>query len=193
MSKSILLLLTGDIRTVDPLLQEQVYKEFYRLVYPLIMYIMKDPRAVEDIIHEAFLLIIRKSPHEVDEDRLIPWIRAIARNTTISYLRKHQKQRLGLLQDDFYMENAVPLMSDPNGSTEAKVEAKLMEEAIIHYIHQMKPIYRQVIHMRWIERLSYKEMAQKLGVSEEKIRQTLHRSRESIRRKLARDWKVSES
>ncbi|MFH5184910.1 RNA polymerase sigma factor [Paenibacillus sp. TAB 01] len=193
MSKSILLLLTGDIRSVDPLLQEQVYKEFYKLVYPLIMYIMKDPPAVEDIIHEAFVLIIRKCPHDVDEDRLIPWIRAIARNTTISYLRKHKKKRDELLTDDLFMEAAVPLMCGVSVSTEAQVEAKLMEEAIIHYIHQMKPIYRQVIHMRWIEHLSYKEMARKLGVSEEKIRQTLHRSRESIRRKLARDWKVSES
>ncbi|OXM84416.1 RNA polymerase sigma factor [Paenibacillus rigui] len=193
MSKSILLLLTGDIRSLDPLLQEQVYKEFYRLVYPLIMYIMKDPPAVEDIIHEAFVLIIRKSPHQVDEDRLISWIRAIARNTTISYLRKHKKKRDELLSEDIYIENAVPLMCNLAVSTEALVEAKLMEEAIVHYIHQMKPIYRQVIYLRWIERLSYKEMAQKLGVSEEKIRQTLHRSRESIKRKLARDWKVSES
>ncbi|GAA4853522.1 sigma-70 family RNA polymerase sigma factor [Paenibacillus vulneris] len=192
MSKSILLLLTGDIRSIDPMLQEQVYKEFYRLVYPLILYIVKDHPTTEDIIQDTFLTIIRKSPHDIEEVRLHAWIRAVARNATISYLRKNKKRRDELLSDDVYIENAVPLPHHPAFSTESEVEAKLLEEAIIYYIHQLKPIYRQVIQMRWTECLSYKEMADRLGVTEEKIRQTLHRSREAIKKKLQRDWKVNE-
>ncbi|WP_028547785.1 RNA polymerase sigma factor [Paenibacillus sp. UNC451MF] len=190
MSKSILLLLTGDIRAIDPMLQEQVYKEFYRLVYPLIIYIVKDHPTTEDIIQDTFLTIIRKSPHDIEEVRLNAWIRTVARNATISYLRKNKKRRDELLSDDVYIENAVSFMHEPAFSTESEVEAKLLEEAIIHYIHQLKPIYRQVIQMRWTECLSYKEMADRLGVTEEKIRQTLHRSREAIKKKLQRDWKV---
>ncbi|MCS7458582.1 RNA polymerase sigma factor [Paenibacillus doosanensis] len=192
MSKSILLLLTGDIRSLDPMLQEQVYKQFYRLVYPMIMYIVKDHQTAEDIIQETFILIIRKSPHDIDEARLNAWLRTVARNATISYLRKNKKKQDELLSDDVYIENAVPLMAERASSTEAEVEAKLLEEAIIQCIHQLKPIYRQVIRMRWLERLSYKEMAEQLGVSEEKIRQTLHRSREAIKKKLQREWKVNE-
>ncbi|WP_282941381.1 RNA polymerase sigma factor [Paenibacillus sp. RC67] len=192
MSKSILLLLTGDIRSIDPMLQEQVYKEFYRLIYPLIIYIVKDHPTTEDIIHETFLLIIRKSPHDIEEVRLNAWIRAVARNATISYLRKNKKRRDELLSDDVYIEHAASFLHEPVCSTESEVEAKLLEEAIIHYIHELKPIYRQVIQMRWTECLSYKEMADRLGVTEEKIRQTLHRSREAIKKKLQRDWKVNE-
>ncbi|MDF2960212.1 MAG: polymerase sigma factor SigW-like protein [Paenibacillus sp.] len=192
MSKSILILLTGDIRSLDPMLQEQIYGEFYRLVYPKIMYIVQDHPAAEDIIQDTFISIIRKSPHEIEESSLIAWLRAIARNATISYLRKHKKKRDELLSDDVYIDNAVPLMSHNVPSTESEVEAKIMKEAIIHYIHQLKPIYRQVIQMRWVEQLSYKEMADRLGVTEEKIRQTLFRSREAIKRKLQHDWKVNE-
>jgi RNA polymerase sigma-70 factor (ECF subfamily) len=193
MSNSILVLLTGDIKTLDPMLQEQLYGQFYRLVYPKIMYIVKEHTAAEDIIQDAFFNIVRKSPHEVDENRLYPWLIAIARNSTISYLRKNKKKRDELLPDDVYIENAVPLMNPGFCSTESEVEAKAMKEAILHYIEQLKPIYRQVIRMRWIEELSYKEMAERLGVSEDKIRQALFRSRAAIKRKLQEDWKVRES
>jgi RNA polymerase sigma-70 factor (ECF subfamily) len=192
MSKSILLLLTGDIRSLDPLLQEQVYGEFYRLVYPMIMYIVKDHPSAEDIIQDSFMSIIRKSPHDVEDGRLLAWLRAIARNATISYLRKNKKKRDELLSEDVYIENAVPLMCGRAPSTESEIEAKLLREAIVHYIHQLKPMYRQVIQMRWIEQLSYREMAERLGVSEDKIRQSLFRSREAIKRKLHQDWKVNE-
>jgi len=192
MSNSILLLLTGDMKSLDPMLQEQVYGQFYRLVYPKIFYIMKEHSATEDIIHDAFFNIIRKSPHHIEESRLTAWLITVARNTTISYLRKNKKKRDELLSDGVYIENAVPLMSRHVPSTEATVEAKAMKEAIIHYIHQLKPIYRQVIQMRWIEELSYKEMAERLGVTEEKIRQTLFRSRAAVKRKLQDDWEVNE-
>jgi RNA polymerase sigma-70 factor (ECF subfamily) len=192
MTKSILLLLTGDIRLLDPLLQEQVYGEYYRLVYPMIMYIVKDHPSVEDIIQDSFLSIIRKCPHEVEDGRILAWLRAIARNSTISYLRKNKKKRDELLPEDVYIENAVPLMCEGFPSTESEIEAKLLKEAIIHYIHQLKPMYKQVIQMRWIEQLSYKEMADRLGVSEDKVRQALFRSREAVKRKLQQDWKVNE-
>ncbi|MCR8634007.1 RNA polymerase sigma factor [Paenibacillus radicis (ex Xue et al. 2023)] len=192
MSKSILVLLTGDIRSLDPILQEQVYDQFYRLVYPKIMYIVRDHPAAEDIIQDTFINLIRKSPHDVEEGRIIAWLRTVARNATISYLRKNNNKRNELLSDDVYIDNAVSFMSTIHPSTEAEVEAKLMKEAIVHYIQQLKPIYRQVLHMRWVEQLSYKEMAERLDVSEEKIRQTLFRSREAVKRKLQDDWKVNE-
>ncbi|WP_165971966.1 RNA polymerase sigma factor [Paenibacillus piri] len=192
MSNSILLLLTGDIKSLDSILQEQIYNQFYRLIYPKVMYIVKDHAAAEDIIHDTFINIIRKCPHHVEETRLTPWLHTVARNATISYLRKNKKKRDELLSDDVYIENAVPLMSRSASSIESEIEAKAMKEAIIHYIHQLKPIYRQVLHMRWVEQLSYKEMADRLGVTEEKIRQTLFRSRAAVKRKLEDDWKVNE-
>ncbi|WP_248925195.1 RNA polymerase sigma factor [Paenibacillus hamazuiensis] len=192
MSQSHLILLTGDIRNLDPLLQEQIYKQYYQLIYPTVMYIMKDHSSTEDIIQEAFLNIIRKSPHNVDEGKLIPWLRTIARNTAISYLRKNQKKRDELFPDSVFIDNAASLASSSFRSTESEVEAKLMEEAIVRYIHQLKPIYRYVLQMRWMEQLSYKEMAERLGVSEEKVRTSLHRSREAIKRKIEQDWKVAE-
>ncbi|PZE22086.1 RNA polymerase sigma factor [Paenibacillus xerothermodurans] len=159
----------------------------------MIMYVVKEHTAAEDIIQDSFIGIIRKCPHDVNRARLKPWLRAIARNTTISYLRKNKKKRDELLSEDVYMENAIPLMTGHINSTESQIEAKLLKEAIIHYIHQLKPIHRQVIQMRWIEQLSYKEMAERLGVSEEKIRQSLFRSREAIKRKVQQEWRVDDT
>lgn len=190
MSKSILLLLTGDFMSLEPALQEQVYKEFFRFVYPMVVYIVKEHPAAEDIIHDAFLGIIRRGPHSIEENKLNAWVSAVARNATISYLRKNKRRRDELLSDDVYMDEAVPLMKGYLPSTEDEVVSKLFKEAIIEIIDHIKPIYRQVILMRWLEQLSYKEIAERLDVTEDKIRQVLYRAREMVKRKLQEDWKV---
>ncbi|TBL78200.1 RNA polymerase sigma factor [Paenibacillus thalictri] len=190
MSKSLLILLTGDVRLLDPLLQEQLYKQFYQLLYPSVMYMLRDHPSTEDVIQESFLNIIRKCPHEVEECKLIPWLRTIARNTSISYLRKNQKKRDELLPADVFIDNTLLTGKGDPYSTESEVEAKLLKEAIIRYIRQLKPIYRHVLQMRWLEQLSYKEMAARLGVSEEHVRTALHRSREAVKRKVEQEWKV---
>jgi RNA polymerase sigma-70 factor, ECF subfamily len=71
---------------------------------------------------------------------------------------------------------------------EKEVELKIMREAIIAYINELSPAYRQIIAMKWIHNLSYKDMATELGVTEGVIRQRLYRARDAIRHKLLEEW-----
>ena len=63
-----------------------------------------------------------------------------------------------------------------------------MREAIITYINQLSPSYRQIIAMKWIHNLSYKDMANELGVTEGVVRQRLFRARDVIKQRLLEEW-----
>ena len=60
MMKSLREIFNSDFNTLDKGMQEQIYKEFYLLVYPMINFILRDHAAAEDIIQESFLRAVQK-------------------------------------------------------------------------------------------------------------------------------------
>lgn len=189
MSNHLILLFTSDFYSIPVALQQEVYNEYYRLVYGLVYFIVKDHQMAEDIIQESFLRAIKKAPQLQDLSKLEAWLKALARNVALNALRKLKRNRNELESDrHFFMKES----SEANSYVplEQEVEVKLMQESIVKYISVLKPEYRRLIEMRWIERLSYKEMAEELGISEGKVKLKLFRAREAIKNKLKDEWGI---
>jgi len=188
MSKYLLLIFTCDFYTLDKDIQEQVYQQFYLLVYPMIYFILRDHSAVEDIVQESFLRAVRKAPTLKEMDKYESWLKKLTRNVTLNHLRKHKRNREELEAELVLMTMEAAPAQESLVPLEKEVELKLMREAIIKYINQLSPSYRQIIAMKWIHNLTYKEMAGELGVTEGVIRQRLFRAREAIKQKLLAEW-----
>ncbi|UJF32144.1 RNA polymerase sigma factor [Paenibacillus hexagrammi] len=188
MSKYLILIFTTDFYTLDKAEQEQVYQEFYMLVYPMIYFIMRDHSSVEDIIQESFFRAVRKALSLKEHDKYEGWIKKLVRNVTLNHVRKHKRNREELESELVLVSKETAPSTEQSQPLEKEVELRLMREAIITYVNQLSPAYRQIIAMKWIHNLSYKDMAGELGVSEGVVRQRLYRAREAIRRKMEQDW-----
>ncbi|SDP12488.1 RNA polymerase sigma-70 factor, ECF subfamily [Paenibacillus sp. yr247] len=173
-------------------MQEQIYQEFYILVYPMIYFILRDHAAVEDIIQESFLRAVRKAPllHEIDKYE--SWVKKLTRNVTLNHLRKHKRNREELEAELLLCIKEAAPTSEYLVPLDKEVELKLMREAIITYINELSPSYRQIIAMKWIHNLSYKDMASELGVTEGVVRQRLFRARDVIKQRLLEEWGTGE-
>ncbi|WKL02333.1 sigma factor [Paenibacillus amylolyticus] len=88
MANRLQLLLASDFHNLGSALQEEVYYEYYNMVHGLIVYIIKERAAAEDIIQEAFIKIIKNKPIFEDEVKLKAWLKVVTWNTAINYLRK---------------------------------------------------------------------------------------------------------
>lgn len=182
------MIFSSDFYTLDKSEQEQVYQEFYLLVYPMIYFILRDHAAVEDIIQESFLRAVRKAPLLTEIDKYESWVKKLTRNVTLNHLRKHKRNRDELEAElRLCIKEAAPT-SEYLVPLDQEVELKLMREAIITYINQLSPSYRQIIAMKWIHNLSYKDMANELGVTEGVVRQRLFRARDVIKQRLLEEW-----
>ncbi|NOU70601.1 sigma-70 family RNA polymerase sigma factor [Paenibacillus sp. LMG 31458] len=182
------LIFSSDFYTLDKSVQEQIYQEFYLLVYPMIYFILRDHAAVEDIIQESFLRAVRKAPLLNEIDKYESWVKKLTRNVTLNHLRKHKRNRDELEAElKLCIKEAAPT-SEYLVPLDQEVELKLMREAIITYINQLSPSYRQIIAMKWIHNLSYKDMANELGVTEGVVRQRLFRARDVIKQRLLEEW-----
>ncbi|MGG3744097.1 RNA polymerase sigma factor [Paenibacillus chibensis] len=98
MSNMIRLLATADFREISEDLQEEIYYEYYDFAYGMILYIVKDHAATEDIIQESFIKVIKNKPVFENEGKLRAWLKVVTKNTTINYLRKNKNYRNQLVK-----------------------------------------------------------------------------------------------
>ena len=188
-SKS-LLLLASDFHNLSEVIQKDVYDHYYNLVYGIIIYMVRDHSAVEDIIQESFIKIVKKAPSVNDEAKMIAWLKTVTKNTTYNYLRKHKKRLQTLDVDSLFVKEL--MAASQAESIENEVEVRMLEEYVETYLGQIKPEYRVLIEYRWREGLSYKEIADQMDTTEDIIRQKLYRVRQTIKKRLLNDWGVSE-
>lgn len=186
MANRLQLLLASDFHNLSPALQEEVYYEYYNMVHGLIVYIIKERAAAEDIIQEAFIKIIKNKPLFESELKLKAWLKVVTRNTAINYLRKNKNNRNQLDTDSVFID--METINQTSASVETTVETQMMQESIEFYLSQLKPEYRILIEMRWKDGLSYREMAETLNTSEEIVKQRLFRARGSIKKQLHKEW-----
>lgn len=186
MANRLQLLLASDFHNLGSALQEEVYYEYYNMVHGLIVYIIKERTAAEDIIQEAFIKIIKNKPIFEDEVKLKAWLKVVTRNTAINYLRKNKNNRNQLDTDSVFID--METMNQTAASVESMVETQMMEESIEYYLRQLKPEYRVLVELRWKKGLSYREMAELLDTSEDIVKQRLFRARGSIKKKLHKEW-----
>ncbi|QLG40660.1 MULTISPECIES: RNA polymerase sigma factor [unclassified Paenibacillus] len=186
MANRLQLLLASDFHNLSPQLQEEVYYEYYNMVHGLIVYIIKERAAAEDIIQEAFIKIIKNKPLFDNEVKLKAWLKVVTRNTAINYLRKNKNNRNQLDTDSVFID--METINQTAASVESTVETQMMQESIEFYLEQLKPEYRVLVELRWKEGLSYREMADLLDTSEEIVKQRLFRARGSIKKKLHKEW-----
>ncbi|MGN7357021.1 RNA polymerase sigma factor [Paenibacillus sp. SAF-054] len=190
MSNMIRLLATSDFSAISQDMQEEIYYEYYDFAYGMILYIVKDHAATEDIIQDSFIKVIKNKPVFENEGKLRAWLKVVTKNTTINYLRKNKNYRNQLDVEGVFMYKEE--ISKSPVSVENTVETKLIEESIMEYLQKLKPEYSVLIEYRWKQGLTYKEISNMLDLSEDVVKQRLFRARESIKKMLFKEWGIKD-
>ena len=108
------------------------------------------------------------------------WLYTIADNTCIDYKRRKSAlarafHQVYLKNDPHYPEN-IPAFSDPESELIASQEAAL----VLHYINQLKPVYRDAARLRFLHEYAYEEIARELSVPIGTAKIRIHRAKEIL-------------
>lgn len=155
------------------------YDKYVKQVYRFIIIKVSDKQQAEDLTQEVFL---KTWQHLVDQKGLSnfrAFVFRIARNIVIDYYRKKNIQSLPLdYADEVEEDLQVP----------EKIEIALDAESLLKYLKQLKPEYQEVLILRYLEEMSFDEIAEIMQKDKDNIRVTLHRAanklKESIKKNL---------
>jgi RNA polymerase sigma-70 factor (ECF subfamily) len=186
MVSKLFLLLEADFSSLKESTQEEIYREFYLLVFKIGIHFTRDHVAAEDIVQEAFIKMIYHAPRFNDENHLIAWIRTVTRNLTLNMLKK--TKRLGVIED---IQKITQHTTHPQEPVDKEIEAKILEEEITHGLAEINPEYRKIIILTRDN--TKKELSRKMNRSVCAISQKLYRARKALRKRVQKRGYFDES
>ena len=178
---------TGTLSTRESILVEraragdrqafgELYDRYAALTYRHIHCLVGDRQAAEDLTAQTFLQALQAIGRY--EERGIPfqvWLLRIARNLAINHWRIRRNHSNG--DNGLERKDSMP-------SPESLCEAKLLEEEVWRAVRRLRGDQRQVIVLRFVDGLSYPEVAQVLGKSIGAVRVVQYRALSALRRAL---------
>lgn len=177
-------LLRSQLYNLDLTTQEWVYRSFYRFVYKDVFFMTHDRSLTEDIIQEAFIKASTQGPKLRNNTNVPGWIKLVARNTTIDWLRKMKKDRYTFNAANFTIDEVAP----NEVSVASEVEIKIRNELLHTALTELNDDYRIILLLFYVEGKSYKEICHELRLTEPVLTQRLARARKKLLQHFLRKW-----
>src|SRR6202049_4035157 len=136
----------------DPQALADLYDQYGRLAYSLILRVVRDTGVAEDLVQETFLRVWnRVQGFDADKGSIGPWLLAVARNRAIDYLRSTTGRARNSLELDATDHPA--LYSDMEKDLLVSDKARRIKAAML----KLSPNQREVIELAYFEGLSQTE------------------------------------
>ena len=150
-----------------------------RLVLHVVGRIVQRQEDIEDICQEVFMKVYSKIGKFRGESKLSTWIARIAYNTSISYLRKEDRDELS------YDERPALVAGETDESTHRQpLENVEVKKYLMLKIEELPVQYRTVLTLFHLEEFSYREIEEITGMPEGTIKSYLSRARKILKEKL---------
>lgn len=151
---------------------EQLYKEYSMLVYNYLNSLCGDCLLAEELTQETFYKAVKGINKFNNECKVSTWLCTIAKNTWLDLLRKEKKKANISLNDERYVENLVF-----GKSLEEELESNNEIIDLYKYIHKLDVDTREVFYLRIRGELSFKNIREILGKSENWARLAFYRGK----------------
>lgn len=181
--------LMARIKARDASALSELYDNYNRLLFGLILSILKKREEAEDILQEVFTKIWEKAEQfDLERGTVYTWIVSLTRNRSIDRLRskvykEQKKQSTSLNDDDVFM----PLYSDgsdPLESTILKDRAKRVHKALA----SISESQRMVLQVAYFNGMTQSEISEEfdipLGTVKTRMRDGMMKLREILSKDL---------
>ncbi|MFP6854733.1 MAG: RNA polymerase sigma factor [Opitutales bacterium] len=156
---------------------------FATLESPLLNYAIKlvqKPDIAQDIVQDAFLRL-----HQRLSDVRQPksWLYRTVHNLAMSHHRKNRK----MITSDFEDSEGFP---EPSSTEDLPDERLVRMEAVgmaMLCLDRLKEDARELVHLKFVENLSYKEIAEHTGLSSGNVGYKLHHAIKFLARELKKE------
>jgi RNA polymerase sigma-70 factor (ECF subfamily) len=169
-------LLVERARLRDPEAFAELYDRHVARVYRHVYYLVGNLGEAEDLTAQAFLQAWEAiDRYQIRGVPFVSWLLRIGHNLGVSHLRsRRDKAQLpeGLVDDG------------PRRNPEEVAQQHADEEQVREAILQLKDEQRQVIILRFVEDLDYREVSQIVGKSVAAVRVIQHRALKNLRKKM---------
>ncbi len=168
----------------------EIVERYAERIYRLALRITRNHSDAEEVLQEVFIVLVEKLDTFRKESKFSTWLYRVAANVSYMRLRNERKYHSHVSLDNYvsYDEDGnlkgVEIKDWSNMPDETIINSEKME-ILEKAINELPESYRVVFHLRDVEGLSNKEIAEVLGVSLPAVKSRVHRARLFLRGKLS--------
>jgi RNA polymerase sigma-70 factor (ECF subfamily) len=168
---------------------EALVEAHYRRIYNLIYRMVRSETDAADLTQETFVRVYRALPRLRAEGAQTAWIRRIATNLCLDFLRRRRAAPSVSSLDARQTEESDTLLSwdipDPSSEPDRVFASKERASMLCRAVDSLPEDYRTVVVLHHIEEMRVEEIADALGVPAGTIKSRLSRARHELYRKLS--------
>ena len=152
---------------------EEIYQQHAKTVFRFLLSHTRDADLAEELTQETFYQAIRTSDRFDESCKVSTWLCAIASRVLLTYRRKHPESA------ELEEETAL------TASAESEAVSSLSRMELIRLLHALPEPAKEVMYLRVFGGLSFAEIGEVHGKSENWARVTFYRAKEKLRKDVA--------
>lgn len=149
---------------------DETYQAYAKVVYRYLMSLTHDADLAEELTQETFYQAIRSSDRFDGSCKVSTWLCGIARNVLLTHRRRHPQT--AELQEQDQVAN----------SAEADVISAYDRMELLRQVHRLDDPYREVVYLRIFGNLSFRDVGEVFGKTENWARTTFYRAKVQLRK-----------
>lgn len=153
---------------------EEIYEMYSRKVFLFLLSKTNNEHLAEELTQETFFQAVQSIDRFKGNSSVLTWLCGIAKNVWVKYLRKHQ--------EILSMEDDIPEIEDKK-----EINVLWEQKEILQLIHDMNEPMREVMYLRLVSNLSFSEIGEIIGRTENWTRVTFFRGKQKIVKEILKD------
>lgn len=150
---------------------EKIYRDHAKTVYKFLMSQCHDGALAEELTQETFYQAVRSIDRFDGTCKISVWLCQIAKHMWYRYLQKNKREHCGSEEE---LDITVSSAEEETLAHEGHLE-------LLKQIHSLSEPAREVVYLRAFGGLSFREIGDVLGKTENWARVTFYRSKERIK------------
>ncbi len=155
---------------------EEIYQENAKLVYRFLLKYCHDPQLAEELTQETFLRAMDSIGRYDYSCKISVWLCQIAKHIYLQYLAKRGRE---IPSEEMVLDGMAGTDAGGNG-TEERVVRRYELLDVLKDMQNLPDQMREVIYLRSMAELSFREIGEILGKSENWARVTFYRGKERL-------------
>jgi RNA polymerase sigma-70 factor (ECF subfamily) len=161
---------------------ETLVRKYQRPIYFLCHRLTGAHQTADDLSQDTFIKAYLALPHFIDGHDFFSWVRKIAVNNCLNYLKKRKRERPLEKEENTARHN---FLSSPDESPPDAVQRNEMERTFTEAFKALPSDQRVIFSLRAFENMSYQEISQTLHIPPGTVMSRLNRARKKLKAHLA--------
>ena len=169
------------VRAGDDHAFERLYHRYHRRISAYIFGMVHDHGRAEDLTQEVFVSALRRMRQTDRPIVFKPWVYEIAKNACIDAFRRSKRaEEVSIDADEGLAPADHGKLASNSPSPDAAVEGKQQLDDLCGAFGGLSDAHHQILVMRELEGLSYREIGERLDMSRPSVESTLFRARRRL-------------